>query len=257
MSYNKIISYSDIVEIYEYTGTPTGKKPQTRPQVESGSEDISVRGEDIEQSEELKKVRTEANARSAVLAFRRLVASNLGVGDEPVLFSLTYAENMQDFQQGREDFHAFARAIQYRFGNQVRYICVPEFQKRGAIHYHALFWGLPLDLAREERHTRFFASLWGHGFADLIVTDGSHKLSSYLSKYMAKSFMDERLFSKKAYIASRNVERPKEIKNDILVKYYTGDCQPDLSTGQVLTKKTYPTQWLGEGRYTKIKIKID
>jgi len=50
MGYTKIITYSDVVEIYEYEKSPTGGKKKKRVVEEfSGNEGVSVCGEEIYQ----------------------------------------------------------------------------------------------------------------------------------------------------------------------------------------------------------------
>ncbi|HEV7423767.1 MAG TPA: hypothetical protein VGO21_01100, partial [Candidatus Paceibacterota bacterium] len=130
-------------------------------------------------------------------------------------------------------------------------ICVPEFQKRGAVHFHALFWGLPEEIFLQERKTRMLAGFWAKGFVYLKETDGNEKLSFYLSKYMAKAFIDPRLKNQKCYVASRNIQRPKVIVG-------ASPLWPILEdygiTGEPLVDREYDTKYLGKGRYRLFKI---
>jgi len=178
--------------------------------------------------------------------FRRLVAANLT--ENPLLISLTYEQNMQDITKGYKNYKSFIQAIRYRFGKGTKYIAVPEFQKRGAVHFHVLFWGLPKKTSAEEKRTRTIANIWGHGFVDVIETDGHGKLSSYLAKYMAKAFVDKRLRNQKAYVASRNVLRPVTKSIISPVPYEPEDCE-------LVSDKTYTTQRMGQCRYRLFKFK--
>lgn len=110
-------------------------------------------------------------------------------------------------------------------------------------------------LAKTERRTRLVAQMWGQGFVDLVCTDGSHKISGYLSKYMSKTFVDSRLRGKKAFIASRNIKRPVVQKNAMVEPLFFGDLEdiPDLSTALLLKERHYDTVWLGRGRYRLYK----
>ena len=51
--------------------------------------------------------------------------------------TLTYAENVQDIDKGYKDFKTWVRQIRRKMPD-FQYLCVPEFQKRGAIHFHAI-----------------------------------------------------------------------------------------------------------------------
>lgn len=247
MGYNKVIKYGRFIEVYEYEkDIQNCREKGRRLKVKAGRPSFSPSGADIED----KRGRREDNARRAGLAFARLVEANMAEPPSPVLITITYAENITDIGLARRDFNAFARAVRAVCGSAVRYICVPEFQQRGAIHFHALFWGLPDSLVARERDFRFFAGIWGKGFVDMIFTDGSVKIAWYLTKYMRKNFVDTRLLFKKAYLCSRNVLRPSVDKRPLMLFYKMGD----LSTAELLTEKFFDTQWMGKGRFSRYRL---
>jgi len=257
VGYIKTISYGDTVEIYQYEKDITfngrrGKKFRNSHY----DADLDSAVKDSVRTAEQKQEKRKDNARRTAMVFRRLVSANLGESNCPLLISLTYSENFEDIGLAHKDFNSFARSIRNQFGKEVSYVAVPEFQKRGAIHFHALFWGLDsTSLASTERRTRLVAGLWGKGFVDLVATDGDHKIAGYLAKYMSKTFCDSRLLSKKAYIASRNIKRPVVEKNALLEPLFMGGLQdiPDLSTATLVIEKEYDTVWLGKGRYQLYK----
>jgi len=253
MGFTKIVRYGDTLEIYKYEKHAiNNRRKKSTTEINDRMSKLSLHREDMQQPEKQEKTRRQSNARHAVLGFKRLVLANLEQFNNPILASLTYAENITDIRQGHKDFHAFARAIRLKFGGSVRYISVAEFQKRGAIHFHTLFWGLPPGLVETERSTRLVAKLWGKGFTDLIQTDGDERISSYLSKYMAKMFTDPRLSGKRAYIASRNVLRPLEDKRAIVIQHF---YENELSTRTPLREGNYETQWLGACRFRHYSLK--
>jgi len=257
MAYSKLIKSGDIIEIYEYE-RPVVYNGRKRGRIQDSLDlpSVSVCGSDFERQKEQKIARRKANIRNTVLAFKRLVLTNLGRDSKPLFVSLTYSSLVEEIGQGRKDFNAFAKNLRNRFGQQIRYICVPEWQKRGAIHFHTLIWGLPSGLVRTERRTRLVASLWGKGFVDIRETDGHAKIASYLSKYMSKVFTDERLLNKKAYIASQNIKRPLVDRNPIMLMYKYGGLLdiPDLSTARLAKEAEYMTQWLGKASYKRYEL---
>jgi len=252
MGYNKAIIYNDTLELYtyekniEYLG---GKR--TKTQGRANNKDMGNDGIITERLKAWKSRRLD-NKRRAVMAFRRLILANMAQSSPPLLVTCTYSQNQKDLRIGYKDFIAFIRALRFKFGQQFRYIAVPEFQKRGALHFHTLFWGLPSDLSATERSTRLVASLWNLGYVDVYLTDGDEKLSSYLAKYMSKAHDDVRLFEKKTYRCSRNVYRPVIEKNAMLVHleyvYGIGVDNPPCKD------KSFETQWMGQGRYRLYKI---
>lgn len=253
MGYVKLIAYGDTVEIFRYerpAPISSGRRCiKSRPVVS----DLSIDGKVVTPEAKPSVIRRKANIRRAVLAFRRLVGANLSRTPNPVFATFTYKENMGDLRRGRADFRAFARRAQRQFG-ELRFIYVVEFQQRGAIHFHALLWGLPVGAVGTERDTRMVAALWGFGFVDLTATDGSQKLASYMAKYMKKAFSDPRLSRSRAYSMSKGLLRPLIERDALLAPYFLGVSAPDLSTAEVLTTSEYDTQWLGRCNYQRFKV---
>jgi len=254
MGYNRFIKYGETFELYEYDREPLpARKRTTRVRHDDdGDSNMGADGKDSLSERQLGKRRD--NAKSAAMAFRRLVSSNLTGTEPPILVSLTYAENQEDLSIGYADFRSFIQALRYKFGKAFRYVCVPEFQARGAVHFHALFWGLPFELVSQERSTRTIAMMWGHGFIDMIPTDGHEKISSYLAKYMSKAFTDPRLRNQKAYTASRNVLRPTVGKGFAPVWPVLDDY---VGNSPIVMQKTYWTKYLGNCKYTVYQILKD
>jgi len=194
MGYNKIITYGNTIEVYEYERDIVRILGGGKPKRETAPDDfdMAISGEDSlskGNSSDAKGKRSD-NARRASMAFRRIVASNLGGSARPLLVTLTYKDNFTDLTRASRHLTAFKQALRHRFGKAFSYVVVPEFQQRGAVHFHALFWGLPEELFLHERETRTLSETWGKGFLYLKETDGNEKLSFYLSKYMAKAFID-------------------------------------------------------------------
>ena len=83
------------------------------------------------------------------------------------------------------------------------------------------------------------------------MTDGNQRLSSYLTKYMAKSFTDHRLMNQKAYVRSRNLIKPviASVSNFGLDAFLD-----EAGAGTPEIDKSYDTHWLGRGRHRIYKI---
>jgi len=251
MGYNKFIKSGNQLEIYEYEkesfakGRPRGYKVNFDREMLDNSK--------YNAHEQREFARRKSNARHASMAFKRIVSSNLGSGEVPILITLTHKENIVSVTESARIFHIFTQRMRRTFGKEFRYIAVPEFQKRGAVHYHALFWGLPESLVSRERTDRTIATLWGSGFVDVLKTDGHNKLSSYLADYMVESISDIRLLYHKAYFASRNIKRPL-VGKDIPTWWLEDEFE--LSTYAVLLLfKEFDTMWLGKGRYKYYQLR--
>lgn len=252
MGYTKIINYANTLEVYEYEKDVVVLLGRSRGAGEIGDfpDDVDTCGADSLQKDPFRLGKRSDNARRASLAFRRIVASNLGGLTPPLLVTLTYRDNYTDLKGAYRHLSSFVQSLRHKYGKTFKYIAVPEFQKRGAVHFHALVWALPEEVFLLERETRTLARLWGFGFVYLKETDGHEKLSHYLSKYMAKAFVDPRLRNQKCYTASRNISRPVIQTGSfniptVLEEY--GITEPPV------VDREYLTNWLGRGRYRIFK----
>lgn len=249
MGHKKFISYGNTLELYEYEKDIIRlRRDKRKRKNDSSDEDPRTDGEDSLSERKLGK--RQDNARRASMAFRRIVASSLGGSAQPILATLTYRENFTDLAGAYRHFSSFIQSLRHKYGKAFKYVSVPEFQERGAVHFHALFWGLPEEVLLLERQNRTIAGIWGHGYVYLKKTDGDEKLSFYLSKYMAKAFTDPRLKNQKCYVASRNIQRPVIGSGFspawVILEEYGAIEDPIID-------RTYDTKWLGKGRHRIFK----
>lgn len=232
MGYKKIIISGNLIEEYEYEKAIPPRKPQRY--VKKRSPSIRRR---IDNVKRLRKT------------FYRLVRANIDGKANPYLITLTSVDVVSISQAyGRlTEFWSFLRR---KVGSNFSYICVPEFQKRGSVHFHCLVWGLPPFMVKNERKSRIISRYWLWGFCDSVLTDGSPKLAGYLAKYMYKSMLDERLLSEKAYSCSRNVMRPVYLKGQVQTSYLSEIIDVDNYAFDI-PKSLYifNTTWLGKCIY--------
>lgn len=192
--------------------------------------------------------RSKQSASRARRSFIRLCRANLARKEPPALVTLTTRDSL-GIASGYSCLKGFLSNIRRYFGSEVVYIAVPEFQKRGAIHFHILFWGLPSEVVKYERRDRVIQNIWALGYVDCVATDGSSKLAGYLGKYMSKSLSDARLLNKSSYYCSRNVMRPLSFSGNSF-----STLPPEFFHTRQLTARTFETQWLGACSY---KLLID
>jgi hypothetical protein len=131
----------------------------------------------------------------------RLVEAN--VSPRSQFFTLTFKENVKDLATAHRYFSSFIRRLKRKYGS-VLYVVVPEFQKRGAVHYHGVFFNLP-PLRKFQLEYE-----WGQGFADISFIRDIKSVGAYLAKYLGKDVKKMRK-GKKSYFASRGLKRPIEL----------------------------------------------
>jgi hypothetical protein len=91
-----------------------------------------------------------------------------------------------------------------------------EFQERGAVHYHVLFFNIPFV----ERIYDKVKEIWGEGhiWVDLVKYN-IQDVGNYMTKYMTKESSDPRLCRKKSYFSSRNLFKSLVIKDQEKVDF--------------------------------------
>lgn len=124
-----------------------------------------------------------ARARAFSLAKQKIFFNK----DLQQLLTLTYKENMQDYEKLKHDVKIFLKA-ESRLGNNPKYIWVVEKQKRGALHVHMIVNNFVTTKVNKNGH--FSAVNWPHGFSSILDIKGADvnfKPYLYLFKYMKKS----------------------------------------------------------------------
>lgn len=162
--------------------------------------------------------------------------------------TLTFSENIKDIDLCNKKFHSFVTMVR-RIEKEFAYICVPEFQKRGAVHYHLM---TNLDIKqnsliiipqKDGRRNCFDVKYWNNGFSSVEAIT-SDKVVSYLSKYMTKD-IDNRLFSKKRYFYSQNLVKPEEAYLD-LSNVYDFRILINLMNDMEISHKSFYNDVFGE-----------
>ena len=125
--------------------------------------------------------------------------------------TLTYALNMVDIKKSKKDLEYFITNIK-KVKKDFKYICIPEFQKRGAIHFH-LLTNLTLQdnyiIYKQKDNDKYYdIKYWNKGFVKIdFVENDLKKIIGYISKYMTKE-CDNRLFGFKRFTSSQNLIKP-------------------------------------------------
>lgn len=137
-----------------------------------------------------------------------------GVPFEPKFLTLTFKENLTDLTIANKHFTYFLKRFNYQLthtkANHFKYAVVPEFQKRGAVHFHAVLFNLGWFDANE------LAEIWEHGFIKLNKVETVRNVGTYMTKYLSKDALDERLRGRKRYFASRNLHTPTVVRTQFL-----------------------------------------
>lgn len=169
----------------------------------------------------------EKNINRAKIEMQRLVKSN--IHEFKTFITLTFDTNkntdinINDISDANKKFNIWKTYIK-RLKNDFKYISVPEFQKRGAVHYHLLtnldYNTSPLLLQEIKTWNKKSRSYktgkpikgWKYGYSMAIPLEGIN-IVGYMSKYMTKD-IDNRLFGYRKYSCSYNLKKPSEVYID-------------------------------------------
>jgi len=207
---SKAIICGKVVDIYEYE-RPVIFNYKDSKKSSSGRRSVA---KDEDALENRKKVCSRAKR-----DLRRIINTNY-IENSSRFITLTFRDNLQDLKVSNYEFKKFIGRFNYYLGFKVEYSVVIEFQKRGAIHYHTIFYNLPdrLNLPK-------CRAIWGQGSFNCKLMNDVDNVGAYITKYMAKNFDDERLKGQKMYFNSRGLKKPIEIKEPELVEALVGSLQ--------------------------------
>jgi len=182
-SYRKVIQSGTLIEEYTYERPPS--KPLTTLREPS--------------KPRLKGFRRARNIKSARKVFSRLVRANIKPDSPPVLLTLTMRD-VVDISEAYKNYSLFFKRMRTAWGG-LSWIGVPEFQKRGAPHFHILAW-LAKEVSLEWVRERL-SQIWSrvicqrsaanleHGCTVEPVTD-FRACSFYMSVYQSKDSQDRK-----------------------------------------------------------------
>jgi len=217
----KLIKSGNILELFEYKKSIEYGKSERESGIRRKKETDTKNPLTLE----LKLENRKRTLLSSKATLKRLINANAGHWKDennkafmPVFLSLTFAENITDIKKANYIFTKFKQRIDYEItkkkGSFLKYAGVIEFQKRGAVHYHIIFFNMPFMEKIYDKINR----LWGKGYMIVKSVKDINTVSSYICKYMTKSEIDERLLGQKSYFTSRGLIKPVEILDKERIK---------------------------------------
>jgi len=197
--------------------------------------------------------RSRLTLRRLINANANLWRSDTGRPYKPIFCTFTFRENVTDLDFANRFFSKFIQRFNYFLNIKLQYVAVPEFQQRGAVHYHVVFFNLPYI----DHVYKVVRDVWGdESFVNVKPVYSYKTLVTYLYKYMVKNASDERLFGRKRYFASRFLHRPMVIKGsrgaaydaaiEMILQYRCADIQPYVAS--------FSTDYSGEITYRKFDL---
>ena len=126
----KLVNCGDYIQVYYLKDKRViNKKSDDELSLKKINKDNDYKEENNYNSIELK------NITRSKLECQRLAKCNSK--EWKTFITLTYEENITNIDEAKKDFRYFIDKVQ-RVYKDLKYICIPEFQKRGAVHFHLL-----------------------------------------------------------------------------------------------------------------------
>ncbi len=203
---NKDIAHGYRLSVSEY---PTGDVEVTAIKFDAdtrfGNKSCKKRKND-KKSEMTDEVLKKSQNRS-----KKLVRKKALVMQADRMLTLTFKENVTDLEEAWICLKYFHKLMRQRYQEKYLFIAVPEFQKRGAVHFHLAVKGY--------YHANTVRKLWqraaGTKGGNIDITSprqynfnswNPKRISAYLSKYITKN--DSVGFNSKRYSSSTNLKPP-------------------------------------------------
>lgn len=179
------------------------------------------------------------NVRRTRIKIRRLVNSN---PDLTKFMTLTFRDEIFDLNIANSYFRSFIKRLS-RLYPAFKYLCVPEFQKSGRVHYH-LLCNIPFI------EKNYLESVWGLGFCFIRKVDSVSNLGAYVCKYLGKANFDPRYFRKNKFFYSYNLSRP------IIIDRFKEllDFKGFFSAFERVFHNSFFTKFLGVIKYSQYKL---
>lgn len=225
-SYNKkIVISGKMVEVYKYKNPIYYEKTKKQFVKQNRVDEIN------------EKRKKELQRKSSIRAKRdltRIIYCNVEEGSK--FLTLTYEDNIMDLDIANNEFKKFIKRLNYKYGLNLKYTAVVEFQERGAIHYHVILYNLTQRIGHNE-----LATIWGNGFIKINEIQNTYEDIEKVKNYMLKDIMknDVRLVGRKRYFNSRGLKRSEEIKDDEEVEDLLSELSMDYFKGGRITENNY------------------
>lgn len=135
---------------------------------------------------------------------------NANLDDKSYFLTLTFAENLQDYEKANSRFHYFIRIK----NKDIKYLVVKEHQQRGAIHFHLIVFDIEKD--KLDKLTKS----WSYGFwyVKKINDKYSYSIANYMTEYFSKEKNQLVKANKKIFSKSRNLKKPLIIGDKVVDK---------------------------------------
>lgn len=215
---HKLIKCGDYIQIYNYNEIKIKINKNNEHIAKYKKVDYRKINFSVKKKENNFKQIEERNLFRSKIELQRLVKAN--ESSFKTFITLTFKDNITSLNDANNKFKSFRTYIK-KVKSDFQYVGVPEFQKRGAVHYHLL---TNIDyndfdlLSQEEKKIwkpkkkqwetfRILKKGFPYGFTSCKDINNIDNVVGYITKYLTKD-IDNRLWGHRRYLYSYNNVRP-------------------------------------------------
>lgn len=166
------------------------------------------------------------------------------------MLTLTFRENLDDLEKAWDCFKYFSKLCRWFYKTRWRYIAVPEYQKRGAVHFHLALSGyFHVNILR-----KFWLRAVGKYGGNIDITSpkkfgknswNPKRISQYISKYIAKN--DSVDFNKRRYSSGGDIQLPEPQRGWLALGVPVIKVMAEVV--EKLSRRQVTTIWEAEGYF--------
>ena len=270
-AYNfKIIKSGKEIEVYDYQtkdilrGYTRRKRKKKKNKESKGQMDINQYKKELKELVEW-EIKYTAKTQFSISRTRTNIRRSVNANPQLDKFlTLTFAESTTELIEANKLFHlAMKRIIHTK--PAFEYISVVEFQKDvdyhgnkkekgGSVHYH-LLCNIETIIKRDRfEWERWFQNrYWKYGFVKIKDVNKVDNMGAYFCKYLSKDMFDKRMFGKKKFFCSRNLNKPVELTGMEAIIFFN----KYVKELPLKFEKTFESEWAGKIKYTAYSLKTD
>jgi len=164
------------------------------------------------------------------------------------MLTLTFKDNVEDITVAWDRFKYFCKLMRFRYRDRFQYVAVPEYQKRGAVHFHLAL----SDYYHIQTVRRFWLKAVGRFGGNVDITSprkfgkkswNPKRIANYISKYLSKT--DSVDFNKRRYSTGGKIQVPDPERGWLALGVPV--VQVMRQVVEALTRKQVACVWESEG----------
>lgn len=165
-----------------------------------------------------------SNIRRSISRARQSIQGYCKVNSFQWFITLTFSSdksvvsNRLNDDQTLKLFKKWRKSVKRSFPEMI-YLAVPEYHKKGGIHFHILVGGITAEQLKlsyfKTKHNKhgepydiFSVGSWSFGYSTATKIRYPERVSSYICKYITKQDLDIRFYRRSRFYHSANIIKP-------------------------------------------------